>query len=77
MPDLNKILKLVELGPTLREWIECQQSAGIELEDTLTHTRITVEDPKAPLEDRVWAAAVGVVAVEMIREERRADGCEG
>lgn len=74
---MRNTLTVIHIVPTLREMIETAQSAGTELEDTLADAQLTVENPKARLEDRVWAAAVGVVAVEMIREERRADGCEG
>lgn len=75
-PALRKVLTVIHIVPTLREMIETETSSGTELEAVVEDTRATVESSSASLEERVWAAAVGVVAVEMIREERRADGCE-
>ena len=71
------IWKVFRLNKVIKAWVDEEQAKGHELEDILAALQKAVEDPdKYELEIRCWAAAGAVMVVDMINQERAADGCD-
>ena len=73
MFDIKKVFRL-SVG--IKAWVERQQAEDIELEEVLLAAQEVIEDNSYEVELRCWAAACAVVVVDMINQEREADGCD-
>lgn len=75
MFDIRKVFRLDDV---IRKWIEVEQAAddSLELEDILATAQMVIANhDEHDVEVRCWAAAAAVVLMDIINQEREADGC--